>query len=224
MYDHLYWFLAKVQKDSPASSPKVKISYLSRYYANVDDPDRINIDKSSVVRVSSSDRIVHSLWENKLVRVISDEEHLIPKNYEEFINIKKKTVIENLTDAQSFETIRERVVELADSFINARHYDKGKDVLDFLMTVESALSGSASTSTTSTTATPTTSTAALSSWASSAAVESTTPYSERKRKQEIIPPLTQKPAKKAKVETSSGKDSDKKIQQEGFCFFGVQLL
>jgi len=222
MYDHLYWFLAKVEKDSPPSSPKVKVSYLCRYYANVDDPDRINIEKSSVIRVTASNRVIHDLWENKIVRVISDEEHLIPRNYEEFINIKKKTALEAITDAQTFEPTRERVVELADSFINARHYTKAKEVLEFLVSVEDALSGTTTTTTSpATTSTPTATPSYLSAWS----FDDTAPIdTNRKRKftEGIFTPQQQQQPKIKKAKSTD--DQNNKQNNEGFCFFGVQLI
>jgi len=144
MHENLYWFLAQVQKDSPASSPNVKVSYLSKFYSNVEDPDRVFIDKSSVIKVPPTDTVVHGLWEqsDNFARVISDEEHLIPKKYEEFCEIKESLLASPITQSKTFEPTRERLVELTDSFTNARHYDKAQQTLSFLMQMEQTLTES----------------------------------------------------------------------------------
>jgi len=145
MHEQLFWFLAKVHKDSPSTANKVRVVYLSKYYANVEDPERVNIDKSSIIRVSPSDTVTRGLWDNKFVRIIADEEHLIQKKYTEFCDLRNFVVGKTIADPQSFEPTRERLGELADSFVNARYYDKARDVLDFLVSVEQALANSPST-------------------------------------------------------------------------------
>lgn len=89
MHENLYWFLAQVAKDSHASMPKVKVEYLSKYYSNVDDPERVLIDKTSVVKVPANDTVVHGLWEKSVVRIISDDEHIMPEKCTEFLRIPR---------------------------------------------------------------------------------------------------------------------------------------
>jgi len=114
---------------------------------------------------------------------------------------------------------RERVVELADSFINARHYTKAKEVLEFLVSVEDALSGTPTTTTTSASPTASISTASPSYSSATWSFDTAPLDTNRKRKftEGIFTP--QQPKTKKAKSTDDGKENN-----EGFCFFGVRLI
>jgi len=227
MHDNLYWFLAQVEKDSPAAAPKVKVSYLSKFYANVEESERVLIDKSSVVKVPPNDKVVHGLWAQSIdySRVISDEEHLIPEKYEEFCEIKEKMTTSPITEPRTFEPTRERLVELADSFINARHYDKGTQALNFLIQIEQSLTNerTGTTATTTTTTTPTSTTSATTASTLQTKTGEDGNGDRKRRLSDTIIPIASPPLQKKQklVHTTTPTTGGDK---EGFCFFGAKLF
>eukprot|EP01125_Pyxidicula_operculata_P011552 TRINITY_DN3780_c0_g1_i3.p1 TRINITY_DN3780_c0_g1~~TRINITY_DN3780_c0_g1_i3.p1 ORF type:complete len:424 (-),score=26.33 TRINITY_DN3780_c0_g1_i3:257-1393(-) len=133
----VFWFLAKVTKQSPLNSDTVQVSYKNELYSK-ERPDeaktRGTVPKINVSR--STDPTSLRLWKEPIIRLISDEEHIVQSKYKDFCTMKSTLSDSEISDPVSFEPHREQLCDWLDSFTNARHYAKSQEILLYLIAAD----------------------------------------------------------------------------------------
>lgn len=143
------WFIGKVVSKCQPTSSNIMVEYYNQKWHESSMTKKNkkgetityrDVPKTSCRYVFKEDHISHRIAEGRIPpRLLSDEEHLMTSFYEDFLKIKEECNKGKIKTAEEFEKKREEAVDIADSFVNARHYESAIGVISWIKEIEKQL-------------------------------------------------------------------------------------